>query len=86
MFTGQTSLQAPQRLEAFGQVGELGEIASPTSSGESTAPTRAGIDAAVGVAAGLAIDRADVHAGAAADAAQDFAALGGERLDCGRCP
>ena len=41
---------------------------------------RPGINAAVGVAARLAVHRADIEAGAAADAAQDVAAVPGEDL------
>ena len=46
---------------------------------------RSGVDAAVGVAARLPVDRADVQAGAAADAAQDLAARRWPASRCGRC-
>ena len=69
---GQTSRQAPHRLEAWGK-----SLASfrPTRVGETSAPMGPGVNPAVGVATNLAIDRADVQARAAADAVQSFAHL-----------
>ena len=69
--TGQTSAQAPQRVEANGS-----EADAPRSAVElrlQDRPDRPGVRRVVGVAAGLAIDRADVDARRAADAAESVA-------------
>ncbi len=77
MSTGHTSLHAPHKLEARGKSANSANR-SPASSGVNTAPTGPGVDAAVGVAAALPVDRAHVQAGAAADAAQNRALVARE--------
>ena len=63
----------------LGQVGKLGEFFAREERCEHGA-YGAGINAAVGVSAGLAVDGAHVEARAAADAAEDLAAVAGEHV------
>ena len=71
--TGQTSKHAPHSDDANGSDAvclSTGCFAIPRSWGVRIAPIGPGIDRAVGLAAGPLVDRADVEAGRAADAAQ----------------
>ena len=71
--TGQTSKQAPHSDEANGRDAvclSTGCLAIPRSCGVRIAPIGPGIDRAVGLAAGPLVDRADVQARGAPDAAQ----------------
>ena len=80
MRTGQTSKQAPHREEAYGSESVCGSVPTPLQQRVEDRADRAGVDRAVGVAADPLVDRADVEAGRAADAAQRLAAdLVGER-------
>ena len=67
MRTGHTLSQRPQKVEALGRCPAL---STPISDGREHRAHGAGIDPAIGVSADRVIDRAMVHAGAAADAAQ----------------
>ena len=77
MPTGHASQHAPHRLEAWGR-----SFASLVAleQGRYDGPDRARVRRAVGVAAGLAVDRADVQAGAAADAVKRLLELRAEQL------
>ena len=72
---GQTLSQRPQKVEAFGRCARL---LQPEDRRVEHRAHRAGIGGAVSVAADRVIDRAMVHAGAAADAAQHLLILGAE--------
>ncbi len=69
----------PAEAGSFRQVGQFRETVAGEQRAEHGADG-AGIHAAVGVAAGLAVDRADVEAGAATDAAEDLAAVAGQHF------
>ena len=82
IFTGQTLSHLPQNVLAFGRCPAL---STPISARRQHAAHRARIDPAIGVAADRRIDRAMVHAGRAADAAQHLLELGAEHARSGRC-
>ena len=82
MPTGQTSSQAPHRLEACG---ELAAVLLALEQRRQHRADGAAVDPAVGVAADLAVDRADVLAGAAADAAQHVLVVASRRARRARC-
>ena len=73
MRTGQTSKQAPHSDEAYGSEAVCASTGRPVDAAQlrrEDRADRAGVGRAVGVAAGPLVDRADVEAGRAPDAAQ----------------
>ena len=83
IFTGQTSAQAPQRLEAKGSQGSCVDALELR---RDDGADGSGVDPGIVVAADLAIDRAVVQAGAAADAVERLRASRGRPAAwCGRC-
>ena len=77
IFTGQTLSHLPQKVEALGRCAVR---SMPDQRRRQHAAHRPRIHPAIGVAADRAIDRAVVHAGGAADAAQHLAELGAEHV------
>ena len=75
IFIGQTLSQRPQKVRGVGQVARLVDADQRRRQHRAHRP---GIDPAIGVAAHRAIDRAMVHAGGAADAAQHVLELAAE--------
>src|SRR5918998_1493148 len=70
----------PARAAQGGGVREILGLLRPLEQGCYDGPDRAGVRRAVGVAAGLAVDRADVQAGAAADAVERLLELRAQEL------
>ncbi len=73
MRIGQTASQRPQKVEAFGKLAGL--VDADELRGQN-GTHRAGIDPAIGVSANRMINRAMVHAGTAANAAQHVLKFG----------
>ena len=80
--TGHTSSQRPQKVEAWAK---CPASAHADQRRRQHRADRAWIDPAVGMAADGAVDRAVVHAGAAADAAQHLAQFAAAATPSGRC-
>ena len=75
IFTGQTLSHLPQKVEAFGSAFVRSQ---PGQARRQHAAHRPRIDPAVGMAADRAIDRAIIHAGGAANAAEHILELAAE--------
>ena len=82
IFTGQAGLAGAAQARGVRQVMVRGQAVVER---REHGADRAGIDAAVGVAADVAIDRAGVQARAAANAEQAFAQAGRRESASGRC-
>src|SRR3712207_1035088 len=70
----------PARPAKRGSEGQVLGLFRPLQQGRYDGPDRAGVRRAVGVAAGLPVDRADVQAGAAADAVERLLELRAQQL------
>ena len=81
--SGRPASQRPQKVEALGR---CWPCSMPMNVRRQHGAHRTRIDPAVSVAAGGQIDRAVVHAGAAADAAEHVLKAGAEHGGAGRCP
>ena len=79
MSTGTDFVARAAKARGFREIGQFLEFV-PGEQRREHGADRTRIDAAVGVAGGLAIDGTDIEARTAADAAEDFFAIGGQHF------